>query len=138
MNNDNYNENDNHNLNEGFEDIEQMLMPQCEFKASDTLKKEVLSKAKDEVAARRSINMWNWVAAACVAGFAFLYLTPPKEAEDYTAERISAGRQLMEMQHNVCDYDDLDRYGDFESMEKKMLARSTQLMAGIYPEEYNY
>ena len=125
-------------FNEGFEDIEQMLKPQCEFKASDTLKEEVLRKAKDEVAPRRSINMWHWVAAACVLGFVFLHLMPPKEEENYNAENISASRQLMEMQHYVHDYDNHNRYGDFESMEKKMLARSTQLMAGIYTEENNY
>lgn len=136
MNNDNYNEND--NLNEGFEDIEQMLKPQCEFKASNTLKEEVLEKARGEVAPHRSVKMWHWVAAACVLGFVCLHLMPPKEAEDYTAGNISASRQLMEMQRNVRDYDDHDRYGDFESIEKKMLARSAQLSAGIYPEDNNY
>ena len=136
MNNDNYNEND--NLNEGFEDIEQMLKPQCEFKVSDTLKEEVLEKAREEVAPHRSVKIWHWVAAACVLGFVFLHLMPPKEEENYNAENISASRQLMEMQHYVHDYDDHNRYGDFESMEKKMLARSTQLMAGICTEENNY
>ena len=33
-------------FNEGLEDIEQMLKPQCEFKASDTLKDEVLTRAR--------------------------------------------------------------------------------------------
>ena len=136
MNNDNYNENYNHN--EGFEDIEQLLKPQCEFKTSDTLKEEVLRKAKDEVAPRRSINMWHWEVAACVLGFVLLHLMPPKKIEDYTVEHISTSRQLMEMQHYVRDYDDHDRYGDFESIEKKMLARSAQLSAGIYPEDNNY
>ena len=32
-----------------FEDIEQLLKPQCEFKASDTLKQEVMRKARQEV-----------------------------------------------------------------------------------------
>lgn len=140
MNNDNYNYNENYNYNhnEGFDDIEQMLKPQCEFKVSDTLKEEVLEKAREEVAPHRSVKIWHWVAAACVLGFVFLHLMPPKEEENYNAENISASRQLMEMQHYVRDYDDHDRYGDFESIEKKMLARSAQLSAGIYPEDNNY
>ncbi|MBO4811810.1 MAG: hypothetical protein J5552_09665 [Prevotella sp.] len=32
-----------------FEDIEQLLKPQCEFKASDTLKHEVMEKARQEL-----------------------------------------------------------------------------------------
>ena len=138
MNNLNKNEKLNENFIEGFEDIEQMLKPQCEFKASDTLKDEVLEKAREEMAPRRLIKIWHCVAAACVAGFVCLHLMPPKEEEDYNAENISASRQLMEMQRNVRDYDDHDRYGDFESIEKKMLARSAQLSAGIYPEDNNY
>ena len=138
MNNLNKNEKLNENFIEGFEDIEHMLKPQCEFKASDTLKDEVLEKAREEVAPHRSVKMWHWVAAACVLGFVFLHLMPPKEEEYYNAENISASRQLMEMQRNVRDYDDHDRYGDFESIEKKMLARSAQLSAGIYPEDNNY
>ena len=76
MNNNNQNEND--NFYDSFEDIEQMLKPQCEFKASDTLKEEVLRKAKDEVAPHRSINMWHWMAAACVVGVLTIFLMPPK------------------------------------------------------------
>ena len=136
MNNNNQNEND--NFYDSFEDIEQMLKPQCEFKASNTLKEEVLEKAREEVAPHRTVKMWHWVAAACVLGFVCLHLMPPKEEEDYNAENIFASRQLMEMQRNVRDYDDHDRYGDFESIEKKMLARSAQLSAGIYPEDNNY
>ena len=140
MNNDNYNYNENYNYNhnEGFDDIEQMLKPQCEFKVSDTLKEEVLEKAREEVAPHRSVKIWHWMAAACVLGFVFLHLMPPKEGEGYAAENIAASRQLIEMQRNVRDYDDHERYGDFESIEKKMLARSAQLSAGIYPEDNNY
>ena len=77
MNNDNINIYED-NFNDGFEDIEQMLKPQCEFKASKTLKDEVLRKAKAEVAPRRSIRMWPWAAAACVAGVLIMFLMPPK------------------------------------------------------------
>ena len=78
MNNENINlpEED---FNEGLEDIEQMLKPQCEFKASDTLKEEVLARARQEVKPQRKVNLWPWVAAACVVGFAMLWFTPPEE-----------------------------------------------------------
>ena len=67
MNNENINipEED---FNEGLEDIEQMLNPQCEFKASDTLKEEVLAQARKEVKPQRKVNLWPWVAAACTRG----------------------------------------------------------------------
>lgn len=65
-------------FNEGFEDIEQLLKPQCEFKASDTLKEEVIEKAREEIAARRSVKMWPWAAAACVAGVLIMFLMPPR------------------------------------------------------------
>ena len=61
-----------------FEDIEQLLKPQCEFKASDTLKQEVMEKARQEVSPRRIVRMWPWLAAACVVGFVVMFLMPPK------------------------------------------------------------
>ena len=68
-------------FNEELEDIEQMLKPQCEFKASDTLKEEVLAQAREEVKPQRKVNLWPWVAAACVVGFAMLWFTPPEETQ---------------------------------------------------------
>ena len=65
-----------------FEDIEQLLKPQCEFKASETLKQEVMQKAREEIRPRRTIKLWPWLAAACVVGFVFLLLMPPKSATD--------------------------------------------------------
>ena len=65
-----------------FEDIEQMLKPQCEFKASDTLKQEVMEKARQEIRPRRTIKLWPWVAAACVIGFIMMILMPPKSATE--------------------------------------------------------
>lgn len=65
-----------------FEDIEQLLKPQCEFKASETLKQEVMQKAREEIRPRRTIKLWPWLAAACVVGFMFLLLMPPKSATD--------------------------------------------------------
>ena len=65
-----------------FEDIEQMLKPQREFKASDTLKQEVMEKARQEIRPRRTIKLWPWVAAACVIGFIMMILMPPKPATE--------------------------------------------------------
>ena len=61
-----------------FEDIEQLLKPQCEFKASETLKQEVMEKARQEVMPRRTIKLWPWLAAACIIGFIIIVLMPPK------------------------------------------------------------
>jgi hypothetical protein len=69
-----------------FEDIEQLLKPQCEFKASDTLKQEVLEKAREEVRPHRIVKMWPWLAAACVAGFIIMLLMPPRTATENPAE----------------------------------------------------
>lgn len=74
-----------------FEDIEQLLKPQCEFKASDTLKQEVLEKAREEIHPRRIFKMWPWLAAACVAGFIIMLLMPPRT----TTENPAEGNQLV-------------------------------------------
>ena len=74
-----------------FEDIEQLLKPQCEFKASDTLKQEVLEKAREEVRPHRIVKMWPWLAAACVAGFIIMLLMPPRT----TTENPAEGQQLV-------------------------------------------
>ena len=74
-----------------FEDIEQLLKPQSEFKASDTLKQKVLEKARQEVKPRRIVRMWPWLAAACVVGFMVLFLMPPKTTTEeipLVAERV--------------------------------------------------
>ena len=74
-----------------FEDIEQLLKPQCEFKASNTLKQEVMEKACQEVSPRRIVRMWPWLAAACVVGFVVMFLMPPKPASEektLVAERV--------------------------------------------------
>ncbi len=65
-----------------FEDIEQLLKPQCEFKASETLKQQVMEKAREEIHPRRIVKMWPWLAAACVVGFIMMLLIPPKSATD--------------------------------------------------------
>ena len=69
------------NFNDSFEDIEQLLQPRCEFKASETLKERLLAQARNEVKPRRSAKLWPWLAAACVAGVLMMMLVPPKGAK---------------------------------------------------------
>lgn len=68
--------------NNEFEDIEQLLKPQCEFKASENLKQEVMEKARQEAMPRRIAKLWPWLAAACVIGFIMMILMPPKSATE--------------------------------------------------------
>lgn len=64
-----------------LQDIEQMLAPKCEFHASESLKTEVLDKARQAAKPRRTVRLWPWVAAACVAGVIALFLLPPKTTD---------------------------------------------------------
>ena len=68
------------NLNNSYDDVEQMLKPLCEFKASKALKQNVMEKARQENHPSRIIRMWPWLAAACVIGFLIIFLKPPKMA----------------------------------------------------------
>lgn len=95
-----------------FEDIEQLLKPQCEFKASDTLKQEVLEKAREEIHPRRIVKLWPWLAAACVAGFIIMLLMPPRTTTENPAEgnqlvakvktqKVAEGQQVEPMPDNI-------------------------------------
>ena len=68
------------NFNDSFEDIERILKPLCEFKASDALKQNVMEKARQEIHPSRIVRMWPWLVAACVIGFLIMFLKPPKNA----------------------------------------------------------
>jgi hypothetical protein len=84
-----------------FEDIEQLLKPQCEFKASETLKQEVMEKAREEIKTQRTIKLWPWLAAACVIGFIVMYLMPPKSATEekpLVAEKVEKPKAVEEKQ----------------------------------------
>ena len=87
-----------------FEDIEQLLKPQCEFKASDTLKQEVIEKARQEVSPRRIVRMWPWLAAACVVGFVVMFLMPPKTTTEeipFVAAKVETTKPAEEPQKVV-------------------------------------
>ena len=70
-----------------IEDLEQLLKPQCEFHASDTLKDEVIAKAKAE-ARPRKVRLLPWLAAACVAGIIGLFLMPPEQSEEKVISKV--------------------------------------------------
>lgn len=129
-------------FNEGLEDIEQLLKPQCEFKASDTLKEEVLAQAREEIKPRRKVNLWPWVAAACVVGFAMLWFTPPEEKKADAALHAYLVRAYdMEHTKTVCvsSSDRMDTYESFESIERRMRSKGEALIENNQPmTSYNY
>ena len=125
MNNENINipEED---FNEGLEDIEQMLKPQCVFKASDTLKEEVLAQAREEVKPQRKVNLWPWVAAACVVGFAMLWFTPPEETQKDEALHAYLV-STYHAKHQRAVYNQMDARESFEDIERRLRIEGAQL-----------
>ena len=108
-----------------FDDIEQMLKPQCEFNASESLKQNVMAKARQEVCPHRTIRLWPWVAAACVAGFLMLYFMPPE-----TAPRDAAlHARLVKAYQTDRQQTAYVRTSDFESfdvIEQRMRSRGNR------------
>lgn len=82
-----------------IEDLEQLLKPQCEFHASDTLKDEVIAKAKAE-ARPRKVRLLPWLAAACVAGIIGLFLMPPEQSEDKARAKVESVKYKVESLKN--------------------------------------
>ena len=78
-----------------IEDLEQLLKPQCEFHASDTLKDEVIAKAKAE-ARPRKVRLLPWLAAACVAAIIGLFLMPPEQSEEDVRSKVESVRPETE------------------------------------------
>lgn len=94
------------NFNNSFDDVEQMLKPLCEFKASKALKQNVMEKARQENHPSRIIRMWPWLAAACVIGFLIIFLKPPKTAikqapkEELIAAEAETAKTVEEKQED--------------------------------------
>lgn len=111
---------------EHFDDIEQMLKPRCEFKASESLKQNVMAKARQEFRPHRTIRLWPWVAAACVVGFLMLYFMPPE-----TAPRDAAlHARLVKAYQTDRQQTAYVRTSDFESfdvIEQRMRSRGEML-----------
>lgn len=74
---------DNHpdDLDRELQEIEQMLVPKCEFHASEQLHDRVMAQARAEALQQRSIRLWPWLVAACIAGAVLLYLMPSRHAQ---------------------------------------------------------
>ena len=117
-------------FNDELEDIEQLLKPQCEFKASDTLKEEVLAQARGEIKSRRKVNVWSWVAAACVVGFALLWFTPPEEKKADAALHAHLVRAYdMEHAKSACASSShrMNTYESFEDIERRLRSKGEAL-----------
>ena len=114
--------------NEEFEDIEQLLKPQCEFKASETLKQEVIEKARQEIKPRRIIKMWPWLAAACVAGFMWILFAPPETQKD-EALQAQRAKEQYDMERQMAYVRTSCEQVSFESLEREMRGKGEQLMA---------
>lgn len=78
------------NNNHEFEDIEQLLQPQCDFHTSSQTKKEVMEKARKSMTVYRSLRIFPWICAACVAGIIAIVLQPPKDATPTPSNAIVA------------------------------------------------
>ena len=100
-----------------FDDIEQMLKPQCEFKASESLKQNVMAKVRQEVCPHRTIRLWPWVSrdAALHARLVKAYQTDRQqtayvrtsdfESFDVIEHRMkSRGEQIKEEIENLRTY----------------------------------
>ena len=123
-------------FNDELEDIEQLLKPQCEFKASDPLKEEVLAQAREEITPRRKVNVWPWVAAACVVGFALLWFTPPEEQKADAALHAHLVRAYdMEHAKAACasSSDRMNTYESFEDIERRIRSKGEALIANNQP-----
>jgi hypothetical protein len=112
-----------------FEDIEQLLKPQCEFKASDTLKQEVIEKARQEIKPRRIVKMWPWLAAACVAGFMLLLFAPPETTQNDEALQAQQAKKRYKMERQMAYVRTSCEQISFESLEREMRSKGEQLMA---------
>lgn len=112
-----------------FEDIEQLLKPQCEFKASDTLKQEVIEKARQEIKPCRIVKMWPWLAAACVAGFMLLLFAPPETTQNDEALQAQRAKEQHARERQMAYIRTTCELETFESLERKMRGKGEQLMA---------
>ena len=112
-----------------FEDIEQLLKPQCEFKASDTLKQEVIEKARQEIKPCRIVKMWPWLAAACVASFMLLLFAPPETTQNDEALQAQQTKERHDMERQMAYVRTSCEQISFESLEREMRGKGEQLMA---------
>ena len=84
------------NNNHEFEDIEQLLQPQCDFHTSSQTKKEVMEKARKSMTVYRSLRIFPWICAACVVGIIAIVLQPPKDATPAPSNAIVAVKKTTQ------------------------------------------
>lgn len=80
----------------GFEDIEQLLQPQCDFHASSQTKQQVIEKARKSLVSHRTLRIFPWICAACVAGIIAIILQPPKDTTSASGNAIMAVRKATQ------------------------------------------
>jgi len=105
---------------DSFEDIEQILSPQCEFHASEKLRNKVLARARKEAKPRRIVELWPWLAAASVAGVLFLLLTPQKQTNEHLTkdQKVVAKADLTTIKEREQTETMLEQELDNEVVEK--------------------
>ncbi len=90
------------------------------------MKDEVLAQAREEVKPQRKVNLWPWVAAACVVGFAMLWLTPPEKKKADAALHaylVSA----YHAKHQRAISNQMDARESFEDIERRLRIEGAQL-----------
>ena len=80
----------------GFEDIEQLLQPQCDFHASSRTKQQVIEKARKSLVSHRTLRIFPWICAACVAGIIAIILQPPKDTTSAPGNATMAVRKATQ------------------------------------------
>ena len=80
----------------GFQDIEQLLQPQCDFHASSQTKQQVIEKARQRLVSHRTLRIFPWICAACVAGILAIILQPPKDTTSASGNATMAVRKATQ------------------------------------------
>lgn len=80
----------------GFEDIEQLLQPQCDFHASSQTKQQIIEKARKSLVSHRTLRIFPWICAACVAGIIAIILQPPKDTTSASGNATMAVRKATQ------------------------------------------
>lgn len=120
--------------NNHLEDIEQLLQPACAFHASEQVKKQVLERAQKSVAHSRNRRIFTWIAAACVAGFIFIYLKPPKMttssvsplqsvAKNDNAPSVASTPRMVETKELARKDKEISRKASIDKGEKNTLSK---------------
>ena len=68
-----------------MDEVERMLSPRCEFRASDVLRPEIMKRARALQEPRR-FRLAPWLAAACVAGVVVVSLMRSEQSAEDVAE----------------------------------------------------